>query len=248
MENKEKKIALVTGAGRGIGRAIAKRLAGDGIFVLINYCSSGKEAEEVLKEIRLDGGDGACVQADVSDFARTEEMIKEIIREYGHLDILVNNAGITRDGLIMRMTEEDFDRVLAINLKGCFHTIRHLSRYFVKQRYGRIINIASVVGLAGNAGQANYSASKAGIIGLTKSAARELAGRGITVNAVAPGFIETEMTEVLSDQVKERAAAQIPMGKFGKAEDVAEAVAFLASDRAAYITGQVLQVDGGMVM
>lgn len=248
MENKEKKIALVTGAGRGIGRAIAKRLAGDGIFVLINYCSSGKEAEEVLKEIRLGGGDGACVQADVSDFARTEEMIKEIIREYGHIDILVNNAGITRDGLIMRMTEEDFDRVLEINLKGCFHTIRHLSRWFLKQKYGRIINIASVVGIAGNAGQANYSASKAGIIGLTKSAARELAGRGITVNAVAPGFIETEMTEVLSDQVKERAAAQIPMGKFGKAEDVAEAVAFLASDRAAYITGQVLQVDGGMVM
>ena len=248
MENKEKKIALVTGAGRGIGRAIAKRLAGDGIFVLINYCSSGKEAEEVLKEIRLGGGDGACVQADVSDFARTEEMIKEIIREYGHIDILVNNAGITRDGLIMRMTEEDFDRVLEINLKGCFHTIRHLSRWFLKQKYGRIINIASVVGIAGNAGQANYSASKAGIIGLTKSAARELVGRGITVNAVAPGFIETEMTEVLSDQVKERAAAQIPMGKFGKAEDVAEAVAFLASDRAAYITGQVLQVDGGMVM
>ena len=248
MENKEKKIALVTGAGRGIGRAIAKRLAGDGIFVLINYCRSGKEAEEVLKEIRLGGGDGACVQADVSDFARTEEMIKEIIREYGHIDILVNNAGITRDGLIMRMTEEDFDRVLEINLKGCFHTIRHLSRWFLKQKYGRIINIASVVGIAGNAGQANYSASKAGIIGLTKSAARELAGRGITVNAVAPGFIETEMTEVLSDQVKERAAAQIPMGKFGKAEDVAEAVTFLASDRAAYITGQVLQVDGGMVM
>lgn len=248
MENKEKKIALVTGAGRGIGRAIAKRLAGDGIFVLINYCSSGKEAEEVLKEIQLGGGDGACVQADVSDFARTEEMIKEIIREYGHIDILVNNAGITRDGLIMRMTEEDFDRVLEINLKGCFHTIRHLSRWFLKQKYGRIINIASVVGIAGNAGQANYSASKAGIIGLTKSAARELVGRGITVNAVAPGFIETEMTEVLSDQVKERAAAQIPMGKFGKAEDVAEAVAFLASDRAAYITGQVLQVDGGMVM
>lgn len=248
MENKEKKIALVTGAGRGIGRAIAKRLAGDGIFVLINYCSSGKEAEEVLKEIRLGGGDGACVQADVSDFARTEEIIKEIIREYGHIDILVNNAGITRDGLIMRMTEEDFDRVLEINLKGCFHTIRHLSRWFLKQKYGRIINIASVVGIAGNAGQANYSASKAGIIGLTKSAARELAGRGITVNAVAPGFIETEMTEVLSNQVKEWAAAQIPMGTFGKAEDVAEAVAFLASDRAAYITGQVLQVDGGMVM
>ena len=186
MENKEKKIALVTGARRGIGRAIAKRLAGDGIFVLINYCSSGKEAEEVLKEIQLGGGDGACVQADVSDFARTEEMIKEIIREYGHIDILVNNAGITRDGLIMRMTEEDFDRVLEINLKGCFHTIRHLSRWFLKQKYGRIINIASVVGIAGNAGQANYSASKAGIIGLTKSAARELVGRGITVNAVAP--------------------------------------------------------------
>ena len=246
MENKEKKIALVTGAGRGIGRAIAKRLAGDGIFVLINYCSSGKEAEEVLKEIRLGGGDGACVQADVSDFARTEEMIKEIIREYGHIDILVNNAGITRDGLIMRMTEEDFDRVLEINLKGCFHTIRHLSRWFLKQKYGRIINIASVVGIAGNAGQANYSASKAGIIGLTKSAARELAGRGITVNAVAPGFIETEMTEVLSEKVKEAAKAQIPFGTFGQPEDIAKTAAFLASDDARYITGQVICVDGGM--
>ena len=246
MENKEKKIALVTGAGRGIGRAIAKRLAGDGIFVLINYCSSGKEAEEVLKEIQLGGGDGACVQADVSDFARTEEMIKEIIREYGHIDILVNNAGITRDGLIMRMTEEDFDRVLEINLKGCFHTIRHLSRWFLKQKYGRIINIASVVGIAGNAGQANYSASKAGIIGITKSAAKELSSRGITVNAVAPGITKTDMVAALPEQMIAPLIKMIPLRRIGEPEDVANAFLYLASDLASYVTGEILSVDGAM--
>ncbi len=248
MEEMNRRVALVTGASRGIGRAIAKRLAQDGIFVIVNYCGSKEKAEAVLEEIKAQGGDGVCAQADVSDFAAAEALVKELVKEYGRIDILVNNAGITRDGLLMKMSEEDFDRVLDVNLKGCFNTIRHLSRQFLKQRYGRIINIASVVGVIGNAGQANYSASKAGIIGLTKSVARELASRGVTANAVAPGFIETEMTAVLPDKIKEQMAGQIPLGTFGKPEDVAEAVAFLASDSARYITGQVLNVNGGMAM
>ncbi len=248
MEEMNRRVALVTGASRGIGRAIAKRLAQDGIFVIVNYCGSKEKAEAVLEEIKAQGGDGVCAQADVSDFAAAETLMKELVKEYGRIDILVNNAGITRDGLLMKMSEEDFDRVLDVNLKGCFNTIRHLSRQFLKQRYGRIINIASVVGVIGNAGQANYSASKAGIIGLTKSVARELASRGVTANAVAPGFIETEMTAVLPDKIKEQMAGQIPLGTFGKPEDVAEAVAFLASDSARYITGQVLNVNGGMAM
>ena len=248
MEEMNRRVALVTGASRGIGRAIAKRLAQDGIFVIVNYCGSKEKAEAVLEEIKAQGGDGVCAQADVSDFAAAEALVKELVKEYGRIDILVNNAGITRDGLLMKMSEEDFDRVLDVNLKGCFNTIRHLSRQFLTQRYGRIINIASVVGVIGNAGQANYSASKAGIIGLTKSVARELASRGVTANAVAPGFIETEMTAVLPDKIKEQMAGQIPLGTFGKPEDVAEAVAFLASDSARYITGQVLNVNGGMAM
>ena len=242
------KVALVTGAGRGIGKEIAKTLASCGAFVIVNYNSSPEAAEQTVKEIIKHGGMAAPVQCDVSDFDACGKMMEMIINNYGHLDILVNNAGITRDGLIMKMSEEDFDRVLDTNLKGAFHTIRHASRYFLKRKSGKIINISSVSGVMGNAGQANYSASKAGVIGLTKSAARELASRGITVNAVAPGFIETEMTAVLPEKVRESAVAQIPMGAFGTAEDVAEAVAFLASDSARYITGQTIHVDGGMAM
>ena len=184
----------------------------------------------------------------MSDYEACETFIQNVIKEYGHLDILVNNAGITRDGLLMKMSEEDFDQVINTNLKGAFNTIRFASRQMVKQRSGRIINLSSVVGVAGNAGQANYAASKAGVIGLTKAAAKELASRGVTVNAIAPGFIETDMTQVLPEKVKEASVAQIPLGKFGKPEQVAAAAAFLASEDAAYITGQVLHVDGGMVM
>ena len=238
------KVAVVTGASRGIGRAVAIRLASEGAAVVINYNGSKERAEEVKKEIEAAGGKAEIRQCNVSDFAACEKMFKEIIAEFGSVDILVNNAGITRDGLLMKMSEEDYDAVLDTT----FNCIRFVARQMIKQRGGRIINMASVSGVLGNAGQANYSASKAGVIGLTKSAARELAGRGITVNAVAPGFINTEMTEVLSDKVKEGAVAQIPLGKFGETEDIANAVAFLASDEARYITGQVLNVDGGMAM
>ena len=242
----ENKVALVTGAGRGIGRQIALTLAKEGATVVVNYNGSRERAEGVVAEIENAGGKAEAYGCDVSDFESCQEMINNVINKYGHLDILVNNAGITRDGLIMKMKEEDFDAVLNTNLKGTFHTIRHSARQMLKQKSGKIINISSVSGVMGNAGQANYAASKAGVIGLTKTMARELASRGITVNAVAPGFIETEMTEVLSDNVKEHACGQIPLGRFGKAEDVAELVAFLASEKGNYITGQVLCVDGGM--
>ena len=242
------KIALITGAGRGIGRAIAVALAKEGAEVVINYNGSEERAKEVKQTIEENGGKASIYKCNVSDFAACEAMIKDIVKEYGHLDILVNNAGITKDGLIMKMKEEDFDSVLNVNLKGTFNTIRHSARQMLKQRSGKIINISSVSGILGNVGQANYAASKAGVIGLTKSAARELASRGITVNAVAPGFIKTEMTEVLSEQVQNHAKSQIPLGSFGNPEDVAEAVWFLASDKAGYITGQVLNVDGGMAM
>lgn len=242
------KIAVVTGASRGIGSAIARKLASEGATVIINYNGSKEKAEEVQSEIEAAGGHAAVYQCNVSDYESCQEFLGWVVKEYGRLDILVNNAGITRDGLLMKMSEEDFDRVIETNLKGAFNTIRFASRQMLKQKSGRIINLSSVVGVAGNAGQTNYAASKAGVIGLTKSAAKELASRGITVNAIAPGFIETEMTDVLSDKVKEGATAQIPLGRFGKPEDVAEAAAFLASEAAAYITGQVLHVDGGMVM
>lgn len=244
----EQKVAVVTGASRGIGRAIAEKLAGEGIFVVLNYRGSVEQAKEVQQAIREQGGNAEIYACDVSDFSACEAFFKDVIKTYGRLDILVNNAGIIRDGLLMKMSEEDYDAVLQTNLKGTFHGIRFASRQMLRQKQGRIINISSVSGVLGNAGQANYSASKAGVIGLTKSAARELASRGITVNAVAPGFIRTEMTGILSEQVQEHAKSQIPLGCFGEPEDVAEAVAFLASEKAKYITGHVLNVDGGMAM
>lgn len=244
----EGKVAVITGASRGIGRAIALEMAAQGAKVIINYNGSKERAESVQEEIQEKGGFAGIYQCDVSDFAACELFFKDIIKEYGRIDILVNNAGITRDGLLMAMSEEDFDRVVDTNLKGAFHCMRFVSRQMLKQKSGRIINMSSVSGVAGNAGQANYSASKAGIIGLTKAVAKELASRHITVNAIAPGFIDTEMTAVLSDSVKEEAVKQIPLGSFGKPEDIAALAVFLASDRAGYITGQVIHVDGGMVM
>ncbi len=244
----EGKTAIVTGASRGIGKAIAQKLASQGAAVVINYNGSEEKALEAQKEIQEKGGAASVYQCNVADYEQCRKFIQDVIKEYGHLDILVNNAGITQDGLLMKMSEEDFDKVIDTNLKGAFNTIRFASRQMLKQRSGRIINMSSVSGVTGNAGQANYAASKAGLIGLTKAAARELASRGITVNAIAPGFIETDMTAVLSDQVKEAAVAQIPLGGFGKKEHVAAAAAFLASEEAGYITGQVIHVDGGMVM
>lgn len=242
------KIVLVTGASRGIGRATAIELAAQGAVVIINYNGSRERALEVKETIEAAGGTADIVKCNVAEFASCEVMIKEVIEKYKRLDILINSAGITKDGLLMKMTQADFDDVININLKGTFHCIRFASRYMMKQRSGRIINIASVIGIRGNAGQANYAASKAGIIGLTKSAARELASRSITVNAVAPGFIETEMTDVLPEAVKEEALKQIPLGRFGSPDDIARTIAFLASEEAGYITGQVLCVDGGMTM
>lgn len=242
------KVAIVTGASRGIGRAAAIELARNGARVIVNYNGSKDAAEAVVNEIRAEGADAESYQCNVSDFEACSTFISCVADKYKTIDILVNNAGITRDNLLMKMSEEEFDAVINTNLKGCFNTMRFASRQMLKQRSGRIINIASVVGVAGNAGQTNYAASKAGIIGMTKSAAKELASRNITVNAVAPGFIDTDMTDKLSDKVKEAAAAQIPLGKFGNPSHVAKTVSFLASEGAEYITGQVIHVDGGMVM
>ena len=244
----EGKIALVTGASRGIGRQIALTLGAKGAAVIVNYNGSAQKAEEVVKEIEAAGGRAEALQCNVSDFEACGQMMADIVARYGRLDILVNNAGITRDNLLMKMSEEDFDAVINTNLKGVFNCIKHISRQMLKQKAGRIINISSVSGVLGNAGQANYCAAKAGVIGITKSAPRQLASRGITVNAVTPGFISTEMTDVLSDSIKSSVTEQIPMKKFGETQDIAGAVAFLASEDAKYITGQVLCVDGGMAM
>lgn len=242
------KIAVVTGASRGIGKEIAKTLAAKGATVVVNYNGSAAKAEETVKEIEALGGKAEALQCNVSEYDKAAEMMEYVVKTYGRVDILVNNAGITRDNLLMKMSEEDFDAVLNTNLKGAFNCIKHISRQMLKQKSGRIINISSVSGVMGNAGQANYCASKAGVIGLTKSVAREIGSRGITVNAIAPGFIDTEMTAVLPDDVKKAMGEQIPLKRFGTTEDVAQAAVFLASDRAAYITGQVLCVDGGMAM
>ncbi|WP_462331630.1 3-oxoacyl-[acyl-carrier-protein] reductase [Schwartzia sp. (in: firmicutes)] len=242
------KCALVTGASRGIGRAIALKLASEGAKVALNFAGSAAAAEEVKKEIEAAGGEAITVQADVSDPASVEAMVQTVSEAFGQIDILVNNAGITRDGLLLRMKDEDFDAVINTNLKGIFYTTKLVSKLMMKKRFGRIVNMASVVGLTGNAGQTNYAAAKAGVIGFSKSAAKELAARGITVNMVAPGFIETDMTAVIPEKAKEAMMGGIPLGRAGKPEDVANAVLFLVSDQAAYITGQVLKVDGGMVM
>ncbi len=242
------KVALVTGASRGIGKAIAVALANEGATVIVNYNGSKERAEQVVCEIEENGGKAEAIGCNVSDFAASEEMVKQVLDKYGKVDILVNNAGITRDNIIMRMSEQDFDDVLNTNLKGAFNTIRHLSRNFLKNKSGKIINISSVSGVIGNPGQANYSASKAGVIGLTKSVARELASRGICVNAVAPGFIETEMTKAMPENVLESAKASIPLGRIGQVDDIANMVVFLAGNKSDYITGQVFCVDGGMAI
>ena len=242
------KTAVVTGASRGIGRAIAEKLAAEGAFVVINYNGSKEAAETVLAGIRAAGGDGCVMQCNVSDFAACEAWMKEILALYGKIDILVNNAGITKDGLLMGMSEEAFDRVIETNLKGTFNCIRFAARPMIRQKSGCIINMASVVGVHGNAGQCNYSASKAGMIGLAKSIAQELGSRGIRANAIAPGFIITDMTAKLSDEVKAEWAKKIPLRRGGTPEDVADVATFLASDMSSYVSGQVIQVDGGMNM
>ena len=242
----ERKTAVVTGASRGIGKAIALALAKDGFNVVINYNGNKEKAEQVKKECEDYGVNAITVK--VADFTESENLIKEAVSTFGSIDVLVNNSGITKDTLLLRMKEEDFDSVIDVNLKGTFNTIKHAARQMMKQRSGSIINMSSVVGISGNAGQINYAASKAGVIGLTKSVARELASRGIRANAVAPGFIETDMTYELNDKAKEEILKTIPLNDTGKSEDVANLVVFLASEKSRYITGQVIHVDGGMLM
>lgn len=244
----QNKTALVTGASRGIGRAIALQLAEDGFDIAVIFAGNEAAAQETCALIEQKGRKAMPVRCDVSDPQQCRDAVKVVLDNFGGIDVLVNNAGITRDALVLSMKEEDFEKVIDTNLNSAFYMIKNTYHQFMKRRSGRIINISSISGLMGNAGQANYAAAKAGMVGLTKSVAKELAGRGITCNAVAPGFIETDMTAVLSEKVKAAAEAQIPMKKMGKPEDVAAAVAFLASDAARYITGQVLSVDGGLNM
>ena len=242
------KCALVTGGSRGIGRAVCLELARQGARVAVNYAGNAAAAEETVRACEALGAEAFAIQADVADAAACEAMVKEVLARFGRLDILVNNAGVTRDGLMPMMKEADWDAVLDTNLKGAFHCMKAVYRPMMKQKYGRIVNLSSIVGLRGNAGQANYAASKAGLIGLTKSMAKELAARNVTVNAVAPGFIDTDMTAALPEKAREAMLTTIPMGRLGQAEDVAQAVAFFAGDTSAYVTGQVLCVDGGMAV
>ncbi len=244
----ENKVALITGAARGIGKEVAKKFAKNGYNVVINYVSSKTDTEKLKKEFEDLGVKVLLVKADVSNQEEAEDLVNQTINTFGKIDVLVNNAGITKDNLLMRMSEEDFEKVININLKGTFLVTKYAIKYMMKKRCGSIVNLASVVGVAGNAGQCNYAASKAGIIGFTKSIAKELASRNIRANAVAPGFIKTDMTEVLSDSVKENINSQIPLKRMGTAEEVANLVYFLSSEQSSYITGQVINVDGGMVM
>ena len=242
------KCAIVTGASRGIGRAIAKKFASLGANIVLNYRSNDEEALKVKEELLSYGVDVFLYKCDISDFNAVEEMIKASKEKFGKVDIMINNAGITKDTLLLRMKEEDFDKVIEVNLKGVFNCLKAITPVMIRQKCGKIVNLSSVVGLVGNAGQVNYAASKAGVIGMTKSLAKEVGSRGITVNAVAPGFIDTDMTEVLGEKFKEEAKKSIPLKRLGKPEDVAGAVAYLVGNEASYITGQVLNVDGGMVM
>ncbi len=242
------KIALITGGSRGIGKAIALQFAKEGATIVLNYTDSDDEAVQTQKELKELGAEVVLYPCDVSKFDQVEEMIATVVKKLGRIDILVNNAGITRDGLLMKMSEADYDAVLNVNLKGTFNTIRFASRQMMKQKSGRIINLSSVSGVLGNAGQANYAASKAGVIGLTKTTARELAARGITCNAIAPGFIDTDMTRALPESVRESVVTQIPLKEFGQVEDIANMVTYLASEKGKYITGQVMHIDGGMAM
>ena len=242
------KVALVTGAGRGIGKEIALQLASHGAKLIVNYRGNEAQANEIVKEIKDAGGEAIALKADISKENEAKELINQAIEQYERLDILVNNAGITKDGLLIRMSEADFDQVINVNLKGSFYCLKHAALVMLKQRAGKIINIASIVGIMGNIGQINYAASKAGVIGMTKTAARELSSRGITVNAVAPGFIETDMTKSLPDKIKEAGISNIPLKRFGTSSEVAGVVSFLASEAANYITGQVICVDGGIAM